>query len=252
VITLTKVQLENKNDIAILTLDNGVTNPIDLDLASNLIELLSNIEQESKVLMITSSNTKFFSIGFDIPSLIKMNKDEFIEFYDAFNKLCLKLYSLNIPTMALITGHCVAAGCIIAACTNYRLASKPNSKIGITATKLGLPIPYLAGNILRQVVDDPNNYDQLTSGNLYDMVWGSRIGFIDKIVETQDIIKEAEVGLNQIFSEPDQLVINRKNSKIKQVQEEYFNNKAIDTKLFLEKWFSKEVQENLHEAVKKF
>ena len=93
------ISLEIQNSVALLRLNHGVTNPINLALVNELKDLLSQISENQQIisLVLTSSNDKFFSIGFDIPALYDLPMEEFKVFYQAFNCLCLDLYTLPKP-----------------------------------------------------------------------------------------------------------------------------------------------------------
>jgi enoyl-CoA hydratase/carnithine racemase len=63
--------------------------------------------------------TKFFSFGLDIPSLFDVSKDDFPPFRRAFNGVCPNLFTLPKTTIAAITGHATAGGCVLAFCCDY-------------------------------------------------------------------------------------------------------------------------------------
>jgi len=89
------IHMEYYNNVAVAKLDRDVTNAINMALVTELDQILQNVRQASNVhgLVLTGSNEKFFSIGFDIPQLFKLSKDDFSVFYQAFNRLCMNLYT---------------------------------------------------------------------------------------------------------------------------------------------------------------
>jgi enoyl-CoA hydratase/carnithine racemase len=100
-----------QDGVFVVTLSWSVTNPIGPDTVKALIKALDeSYKADAKALVLTSTSSKFFSIGFDLPFLMDLNWEGFLEFYNAYNKMCLKLYTLSIPTVSAITGHCIAAG----------------------------------------------------------------------------------------------------------------------------------------------
>ena len=112
------VSLEHHGRVALVRLQHGVTNALSPKLIHGLEAVFRRVKEDDAVngLVLTGSNEKFFSIGFDIPELFEMNKDDFRGFYRLFNQTCLELFTLPKPTVAAITGHAIAGGCILALC----------------------------------------------------------------------------------------------------------------------------------------
>jgi len=148
------ISVERHDQVSVLKLNRGATNALNLQLVTCLVENLNSVRDDPKVrsLVICSSNDKFFSIEFDIPELIQLKKRDFKVFYQAFNQVCLDLYTFPKPTIAAITGHAVAGGCILALCCDYRLIATGRRLVGLNEIKLGVPVPYLGDCILQQVV----------------------------------------------------------------------------------------------------
>jgi enoyl-CoA hydratase/carnithine racemase len=247
---MSTVKHEVLNEISIITLTGGVTNPINPKTTNELLEILDS--ELGKGLILTSGNTKFFSIGFDLPSLLKLDIPQLTDFYNNFNELCLKLFTLQRPTLAAISGHCVAAGCIIAACTDYRLIAEGNAKLGITATKLGLPVPYLASRIIHQVLNDIDANDLISTGELFDINWAKRAQYIDEIKSADSLFISAQEIMKKLIGQENMKFKETKKSKTKSIEDAYFANKEQDANNFINKWFTPEVQLSLKDAVKKF
>jgi len=247
------VKTEQQDGIFIISLTSGVTNPINLEITQAILnELRSASENISDIsgLLLTSANNKFFSIGFDIPTLLELDKDGLVEFYDSFNELCLNLFSFPRPTISALTGHYVAAGCIIAACTDHRFLAAGKAKTGITAVKLGLPVPFLAEQIVRQRLENVYSNEILTTGELYDSDWAQQSGFVDDVKPQESLLGEAiSFILNNTNS--DGYIISKKKI-VAPIVQTYLENKEQDKIKFINKWFSEPVQNALHEATKKY
>ncbi|NIU39544.1 hypothetical protein GWN65_06160, partial [Candidatus Bathyarchaeota archaeon] len=77
------IRTEFCDKIAVLKLNRGVTNALNLQLVTQLTENLQKVKDDSDVqgLVLSSFNEKFFSIGFDIPELFKLARGDFKAFY---------------------------------------------------------------------------------------------------------------------------------------------------------------------------
>ncbi|MEE8391251.1 MAG: enoyl-CoA hydratase/isomerase family protein [Anaerolineae bacterium] len=140
---------EYRDRVAIVKLNRPVTNALNLQLVDELTETLQNVRHDANVhsLVLGSSNEKFFSIGFDIPQLFELDRESFTKFYQAFNRVCLDLYTLPKPTVAAIPGHAIAGGCILALCCDYRLIAQGRKLMGLNEIKLGVPISIKSPSI---------------------------------------------------------------------------------------------------------
>lgn len=132
------IHVEHQDEVVLLKLNRGITNALNLQLVNQLAEHLQNVRANSDVhgLVLGSSNEKFFSIGFDIPELFELARKDFRVFYHAFNRVSMALYTLPKPTIAAITGHAIAGGCILALCCDYRFIAEGRKLMGLNEIKL--------------------------------------------------------------------------------------------------------------------
>ena len=107
--------------------------------------------------MLLCGGNKFFSIGLDLPALLKLDRPAMHHFLEDFNDLCLALFTAAFPTACALAGHAVAGGNILALTCNYRYAIS-GKKIGLNELKLGVPVPYLADMILRHTIGNQSQY----------------------------------------------------------------------------------------------
>ena len=100
------VSVENHGRVAFIKLNHGVSNALNPEVVQKLKTLLGQVKEDVAVnsLVLGSANEKFFSIGFDIPVLFEMIRNDFMEFYRLFNQFCLDLFALPKPTVAALTG----------------------------------------------------------------------------------------------------------------------------------------------------
>jgi len=135
-----------------------------------LAGIIEKIKHDANVkgIVLTSSNEKFFSIGFDIPGLFEFSKEDLSNFYRSFNQLSIALNTLPKPTIAAITGHAIAGGCILALCCDYRFIAEGRKLMGPNEIKLGVPIPYPADCILRSLVGTRNAREITDNGDFYE------------------------------------------------------------------------------------
>lgn len=245
----TKIQ----DGVFVVTLSWSTTNPIGPDTVKALIKAMDeSYKEDAKALVLTSTSSKFFSIGFDLPFLMDLNWEGFLEFYNAYNKMCLKLYTLSIPTISAITGHCIAGGCVLASMTDLRFMAQGNGKAGVNEIKLGVPVPYLSSLVLTQLLGDRRAKEMIYTGDIYDQQWLKDAGFIDRLVQPAELLDEAVEQARKLGSSPQYAFEAVKVMRTRPIQEEYLKKQEEESIKFLECWFKDDTRALLNEAKKKF
>jgi len=245
------IKFENRDNIAVLTLDNGKTNPISPDLAEEFSTILSEIRNEAEG-MVLCGNSKFFSIGLDLPALIKLDRSEMSNFLSTFNSLVFDLYTIPIPSACAIAGHAVAGGNVLALTSDFRFATTEEKKIGLNEIKLGVPVPYLPDMILRQIVGDRAATLLIFSGEFISLSLAKTIGLIDEMYLPEILIERTVEKVAQLASLESQAFSVLKSNRVEEIKNRYGKNHQIKDELFLDCWFSGPVQEIIGDAAAKF
>lgn len=248
------VEVESREKIAVLKLNRGVTNPVNLELVNQLARRLSKMREDVNIsgIVLTSSNDKFFSIGFDIPDLFDHSKEEFRLFYHSFNQLCMDLYTFPKPIIAAITGHAIAAGCILALCCDYRLIAEGRKLMGLNEIKLGVPVPYPADCILRQLVGSRIAREMLDGGDFYEPQALLRMGMVDEIFPLEKVLDEALEKTGRLASLPPRAFQMIKRNRVETLEKHIKKYLMEKEEIFIDCWYSVEARQRLKEAMKKF
>lgn len=244
-----------QDGIGVITLSRGVTNAINSEMITALTNALDEkmtSDTDVKVILLTSANDKFFSIGFDLPYVLKLSKVDFQEFYQAFNKLSLLLYGLPKPTVTALTGHVIAGGCILALCCDYRIIGQDHTLMGLNEVKLGVPVPYPGDVILRDLVGNRYAREIMELGEFYGPDQLLQFGMVDEIVPQTQVRKRAFEKAQQLAALSPHALQQIKQNRIQPVVDSIRNQLEIKEKKFLKSWFSETTQVSLREALKKF
>lgn len=248
------VQIEADGEVAIVRLCRGSTNALSPDLVAHLTDAIQRIRTDSTVrgLVLTSHNDRFFSIGFDLPHLFDISLADFATFYRAFNLMCLGLYTLPKPTVAAISGHATAGGCILALCCDYRLIANGRKLIGLNEIKLGVPVPYAADRILRETVGARNARLVVESGDFYTPDAALKLGLVDEVVPLPGLIRKATERIRGLGFVPGGAFAEIKRSHTEVVERQIQSRLDETDKAFIECWCSQPARERLKEALAKF
>jgi enoyl-CoA hydratase/carnithine racemase len=97
-------------------------------------------------MVITSSDPKFFSNGINLQWFSAAGVDEREDFLCRVKKTLLRAATLNLPTIACITGHAYAMGAIMASSMDFRIMRADKSRFCFPEVTYGMPLdePLLA------------------------------------------------------------------------------------------------------------
>ena len=248
------IHVDFDESTAVVMLNRGVTNALSPRLLSELREVLRSIHDHSNVhaVVLTSTNEKFFSIGFDIPSLLQLPREELEDFYKSFNQVCLRLYELPKPTVAAIPGHAIAGGCILALCCDWRLISEGRNLMGLNEVKLGVPVPYPATCILENLAGARYAREIMETGELFGPEKLKEMGVVDRVMPLEEVLPEAMKMAETQGAHPADAFAMIKGNRTTPVIEKVLPRLAEKQQLFIEHWYSDEARLLLKEAAKKF
>jgi enoyl-CoA hydratase/carnithine racemase len=248
------ISVDYQDTVAIVRLNRDIKNALDLKLVGELDEILRITRQDQHVhgLVLGSSNDKFFSIGFDIQKMFDYPREDFEVFYKAFNRVCLNLYTFPKPTVAAITGHAVAGGCILVLCCDYRFMGDHGRLMGLNEIKLGVPVPYLADCVLRDIVGTHITKEITDAGEFYGPMESLQMGLVDKVLPTGEVFAQALRKAKNIGSLPLNAFALIKQNRTEEIEKRFLISGENNAKAFIDCWYSDEARKLLKDALKKF
>lgn len=246
--------VEQHGEIGVLTMNRGVTNALNLDFVEELHSIVKEVEDDETVrgLVLQSSNDKFFCIGFDIPQLISLPRDDFAHFYRSVSSMYLDLFALPKPTIAALTGHATAGGCILALACDYRYIAEGRKLMGLNEIKLGLPVPFIADLILRDLVGIRYSREIVEVGEFYAPDQTSEMGMVDEVLPLEQVRSAAREKLETIIEMPGQAYSMIKSNRVEGIVQEIRKLQETKESAFLDRWYAEDTRRLLKAAVSKF
>jgi enoyl-CoA hydratase/carnithine racemase len=246
--------IDHDDKVAVIRFERGVINALSPEFIQRIGEALDEVRSDDEVrgVVLTGSNDKFFSIGFDLPEIFKLSRDGFGEFYRTFNRVCLKLYTLPKPTVAALTGHATAGGCILAICCDYRFIAEGRKLMGLNEIKLGVPMPFLTDRILRSLTGFRNARDICDTGNFYEPDECGAIGLADLVLSEDEVLPRAIEKARTIGLEVPRAFAGIKRDRTEVIEREYLEREAQDVEEFKDYWFTDESRKLQREAMARF
>ncbi|KAI0316723.1 ClpP/crotonase-like domain-containing protein [Amylostereum chailletii] len=154
----------------------------DPNAGSGALVLVGKIDQD-----------KFFSNGFDLPSVI----EDPLWFPVTFDPIIVRLLTFPIPTVAAINGHCFAAGVLLSLACDYRVmidGSKRRAWMCMNEVDFGANLPPSFVGIIKAKVGKPLVFRKMAlEGHRFTPPEALEAGLIDVIggSDTSSVLKDA-------------------------------------------------------------
>ncbi|HKB11039.1 MAG TPA: enoyl-CoA hydratase/isomerase family protein [Vicinamibacterales bacterium] len=180
----------SRGDIAILRMQHGKANTLDLEFCQALTREFETFRQSpSRALVITGAG-RIFSAGVDLVRVAAEGAPYVRAFLPVMNGAFETLFSLLKPVVAAVNGHAIAGGCILAAAADRRLMARDAGRIGIPELLVGVPFPVVPLEIMRFAA--ARHLPSLAvTGVTCDADEARRQGLIDVVVDGDRVVDEA-------------------------------------------------------------
>ena len=250
----TMITHEKVGQVGILTMNRGVTNALNLDFVDELKAALLGVKEDKSIrgLVLESSNDKFFCIGFDIPQLISLPRSDFERFYHSFNITALELYSLPVPTIAAISGHAIAGGCVLSLACDYRYIAEGRKFMGLNEIQLGVPVPYIADRILQDLVGIRYSREIMEVGDFHQPDQAYQMGMVDNILPLDEVRAAARGKIETLAQMPSQAYALIKANRIEGILDQVTKLSEEKETAFVDRWYADDTRRLLQAAVGKF
>lgn len=186
----------------------GGANTLSYEVMKNFDEAVDFVRRDAdtKALIFSSPKPDMFIAGADIREISKLeNLDAARYLVDYGQELFRRIVALPQPTVAAINGVCLGGGFEITLCCDRRIASYGKSTFfGLPEVTIGL-VPGLGGTQkLPRIIGLKPTIDMLLSGIPIEIPEALELGLIDKAVEHDKLLDEAEkIALELVHSRID-------------------------------------------------
>jgi len=173
---------DREGGVRVVTLDRPPANAEDETLLADLDAALAaaGADDAVRALVLTGAGP-FFSGGFDFAAPRRAETDA-RAMRDTFRDVHLALLTLPKPTIAMINGHAVAGGLVLALACDYRLALDGDYKIGLNELAVGASYPRVALEIVRLRLSPARASELLLGAALYPASQAPRLEVADELI----------------------------------------------------------------------
>ncbi|MEZ4224478.1 MAG: enoyl-CoA hydratase/isomerase family protein [Polyangiaceae bacterium] len=164
-----------------IILDAPGKNALSTELISAVRAALATADGEPVLL---TGARDAFSAGLNLKEVRAFDANSAATFLRELAQLVLDLFHYPGPTVALINGHAIAGGCVLALCADYRvMRSDLGAKIGLNETAIGLPLPPVVAKLCRARLPTAHVERLVLGAELHDAEDALALGLVDEISE---------------------------------------------------------------------
>ena len=172
---------DREGSVRVLTLDRPPANAIDETLLADLDTALDAARAADAVraIVVTGAGA-FFSGGFNFAA---PRRDAAAEqsIYMLYRSTHLKLLTFPKPTVAMVNGHAIAGGFVLALACDYRLGRDGDYRVGLNEVAVGAAFPTMAFEIVRLRVPHARASEVILGAALYPASQAVRLGLVDEL-----------------------------------------------------------------------
>lgn len=191
------IETADRDGIAILTMNHGPVNALDLELLSAVPETLAAVA-DARAVVLTGSG-RSFSAGVDLKRIVEGGPRYVEKFLPALRLAALTLFEHPKPVVAAVNGHALAGGCVLAAACDVRLMS--GGTIGLTELAAGVPFPTVPLEIMRHAVG-PALDAMVLRADRRTPAQAASIGLVHEVVEPDQLLAAALLAANGLCAAP--------------------------------------------------
>jgi enoyl-CoA hydratase len=195
------LQLKKKKGIAYFTLNRPeVLNTINKEMLERVGHLLDSLKADDSVcgVIITGAGVKAFSAGADIAFFSSATPPE----VRARAQLAVETYSriehLGKPVIAAINGYALGGGLELAEACTLRIAVN-TARLGHPEVRIGAVAGWGGTTRLPRLIGKSRAADLLLTGRMISAEEALNMGLLNRVVEPEDLMKEAEALLREIL-----------------------------------------------------
>jgi enoyl-CoA hydratase/carnithine racemase len=188
------MQLEKRGAVYVLTLTNGDRdNTFNPEVLQEYHRVLDRVEDhpDNAALLITSSHSKTFCNGIDLPWLLTQTPEGFQAFVAELENVLLRFALLNLPVIAAINGNCYAGGAILAAACDFRFMREDKGRFCFSEVNIKIPFTQVMVDIIQLLPDAQSLRDLALTGKAVGGIEAYKMKVADRIYGEAVLFSEA-------------------------------------------------------------
>ncbi|MEM7781791.1 MAG: enoyl-CoA hydratase/isomerase family protein [Planctomycetota bacterium] len=242
------LEINETDEVVVIRLNHGKVNAMDLEFCCEFTRQLKELEESEAKAFVLTGNERAFSAGVDLKRLVNEPPDYLDQFLPALTICFQAVFEFKKPMVAAINSHAIAGGCILASGCDRRLIHE-NARIGLPESRIGVPLPSLAVEIMRFVASGKAFQEMVSVGQSYQGGEAVDVGLADRLVDPQTLLGEAVTMAKTLTAIPEVVFQISKQQMRKPVLKQAEWNQAQWEDRITELWKSNEIRSVIREYV---
>lgn len=196
------ILFEVKNKIGFVTINRpDKLNALNDATVTELKECFTVIKNDERinVVIVTGAGEKAFVAGADISELNKLDESTGKKFSENGQAVFNLIEDLGKPVIAAVNGFALGGGCELALSCHIRFANE-KAKFGQPEVSLGIIPGYGGTQRLTRLINSGRAAELILTGDLIDANEALRIGLVNKIFSSEELMSKATEFAEKISS----------------------------------------------------
>lgn len=177
---------ELRENIAVLSLDDGKANVVGQPFLDTVNDALGRAEREKAGALILRGRAGMFSAGFDLGEF-KKGPEAAMALVAGGMQLLIRMYAYPLPLVAACTGHGIAMGAFIILACDTRVGARGNYKITLPETAIGLELPATMLELAASRISPPFMTRAAIQAEVFNPDQAVTAGFLDEVVAATEL-----------------------------------------------------------------
>ena len=174
--------------VAVLRIEHGKANAIDVDFFDTLTDELDEIETSDVDAVVLTGTGKNFSAGVQLFAVVEGGAEYLSAFLPVLSSGLRRLFTFSKPVVAAVNGHAIAGGCILALAADRRICVDQGAKLGVTELAVGVPFPSAPLEVLRHHLAPHTAQDLVLTARLVSPDEARSLGLVDELSPADDLL----------------------------------------------------------------
>lgn len=187
------VQVEHRDGCALVRMDAGKVNAMDLALCDDLTSVFSGLPADPAVrAVVLTGNGRAFCAGVDLRAIVEGGASHARQFVGSLAASFEAVLRCPLPVVAAVDGHAIAGGCVLACAADVRVVvDDPAVRVGLTELAVGVPFPTVALEIMRWRLGDARLGQRVLGMDTVSGADSAAAGLADEAVLRDEVVPRA-------------------------------------------------------------
>ncbi len=187
------IQLEKNEHVAVVHMNRPPVNDLNVEFMDELSAVHKELDADSDtwVVVLASQSEKFFCNGLEPAFMLERSVEERGEVFMRLMDMCRNVYNFSKPQIAVIRGHAMAGGAVLAALADVRFMGDGKYRYSFSEVRVGLTIPGIVLALVESVIGRRNLVEVCMLGEAYHPHEALAVGLVDRVVPHDAALDQA-------------------------------------------------------------